>query len=115
MTLHHFVCALLLSFAALPAAQAEIDFNQLSVPAESAPAQPADLPALPRNEPVAEKAGEGAGPGGAVLNPFAQPSTAAPHDLHAERPAASHEPAFALTLLAILAGAGLLVWLLRRD
>ncbi|MDM0078466.1 hypothetical protein QTH90_28945 [Variovorax sp. J2P1-59] len=109
---------------------AELDFNLLEVPAEtqsSGPAQPqAWTPMRPspsspdaQTLPKPQQREEAAGPGSAVLTPFAESSrapsgSAAPHDKAAAASRGLDVPDLVLTAVAILAGVAALAWLLRR-
>jgi hypothetical protein len=108
-----FAGAVVLAFAAMPAAHAGIDFSAGGASVASLSARPAEFTA-PGSSTI-EKAGDGASLGGAVFSPFAESAkSSAPHKASAERTSATDEPDLTLSLVVVLAAAAALVCLMRR-
>lgn len=111
--------AVLLALAAIfPAAHAEIDFNTLESPGESASALPNDGTSSTRQGMSAVEAVPDRSLGGAVFNPFSRPAEApSPAPAAVARPPAAPESdsSVALTLIMAAAGAFVVGCFLRRP
>jgi hypothetical protein len=106
--------------AIIPAAHAEIDFNTLEIPKESATVLPDDGTFSNQQGTSTVEAVPDKSLGGAIFNPFLQPAdppSPAPAAIaRPARPPAAPEPdsTVAFTLIVAAAGAALASWFLRR-
>jgi len=100
--------AVLLALAAIvPAAHAEIDFNTLEAPRESASALPNDETSSTRQGASTVEAAPDRSLGGAVFNPFSRPAEPpSPAPAAVARPPAAPESDSSVALTLIMAGAG---------
>lgn len=113
-----FAGAVLLALSANSSvAHAEIDFNTLEIPKESAPALSSDGTSSTQQVTRTVESGSDGSLGGAIFNPFSQPAERrSPVPTAMARPTAAPEPdsTVSFTLIVSAAGAALAGWLLRR-
>lgn len=121
MTPRTFAAAVLLTLAAVSAAQGQPDFGGNGLSAESIAAIQLELAELAKAAPPVEKIGMVEKPkanpseGGAIFSPFVESAVrGARSEMPAATKAKGDEPDFLFTMIVLLAGAIVLTWLLRK-